>query len=150
MTNIKELSSPLSQRLMQFAPLPIRIVAGLSFILHGIPKFQSPDQVAGFFGQIGLPAEMVIPIGLLEVIGGIFILIGFMTRISGILLAIDMIGATLLAKFSRGFIGGFELEMLLMAISIALLVGGPGKYSVEHGLLKREIFAKGRILAGRP
>lgn len=123
MTNVKELQPPLSLRLMQFAPLPIRIIAGISFILHGIPKFQSPDQVAGFFGQIGLPAEMVIPIGLLEVIGGIFVLIGFMTRISGILLAIDMIGATLLAKLSRGFIGGFELEMLLMAISIALLVG---------------------------
>ncbi len=71
-----------------------------------------------------------------------------MTRISAILLAVDMIGATVLAKLSRGFVGGYELELLLMSVCIALLIGGPGRISVERDLLKREIFPRGKTLAG--
>jgi putative oxidoreductase len=98
----------------------------------------------GFFGNIGLPPELAIPIGLLEVIGGFALLVGIVTRIASILFIIEIIGAPIVAKLSEGFVGGFELDLLLMSVAISLLITGPGKVSVEYDILKREIFPKGK------
>jgi putative oxidoreductase len=124
------------QKLSLYGPLPIRILAGISFIAHGIPKLVDPAMTQGFFGNIGLPPELAIPIGLLEVIGGFALLVGVVTRIASILFIIEMIG----------FVGGFELDLLLMSVAISLLLTGPGKISVEYDILKREIFPKGKKL----
>ncbi|MDW0315491.1 MAG: DoxX family protein, partial [Nitrososphaeraceae archaeon] len=82
----------------------------------------------------------------LEVIGGIFLLVGVVTRITAALFIIDMIGATLLVKISKGFVGGYELELLLMALCISLLLTGPGRISIEWDVLKREIFPRGKAI----
>jgi putative oxidoreductase len=131
-------------KLTLYGPLPIRILAGIAFIAHGIPKLADPAMTQGFFGNIGLPPELAIPIGLLEVIGGIALLVGLVTRIASILLIIEMIGSSIVAKLSEGFVGGFELDLLLMSVAISLLLTGPGKISVEYDILKREIFPSDR------
>ena len=133
-----------SSKLIMFGPLPIRILAGITFIVHGLPKFENVSETQGFFGSMGLPPELAVPIGLLEVIGGIFLLIGVITRITAGLFVIEMIGAILVAKLSKGFVGGYELDLLLMAICISLLLTGPGRISVEWDILKRELFPKGK------
>jgi putative oxidoreductase len=133
-----------TQKLMLYGPLPIRILAGIAFIAHGIPKLSEPSMTQGFFGNIGLPPELAVPIGLLEVIGGFAILVGVVTRIASILFIIQMIGATIVAKLSEGFVGGFELDLLLISIGISLLLTGPGNISIEYNILKREIFPKGK------
>jgi putative oxidoreductase len=69
-----------SKNLLMFGPLPIRILAGITFIAHGLPKFENITGTQGFFGSVGLPPELALPIGLLEVIGGIFLLVGVVTR----------------------------------------------------------------------
>jgi putative oxidoreductase len=133
-----------TQKLLLYGPLPIRILAGLAFIAHGIPKLSDPAMTQGFFGNIGLPPELAILIGLLEVIGGFALLVGIVTRIASILFIIEMIGVTTIAKLSEGFVGGFELELLLISVAISLLLTGPGKISIEYNVLKREIFPKGK------
>src|SRR5215207_106904 len=135
-----------SKKLLMFGPLPIRILAGITFIAHGLPKFENIAETQGFFGSIGLPPELALPIGLLEVIGGIFLLVGVVTRIAAALLIIDMMGAIFLVKISKGFVGGYELELLLVAIGISLLLTGPGRISIEWDILKREIFPRGRSI----
>ena len=133
------------EKLAQYGPLPLRILAGIAFIIHGLPKISNIVGTEHFFtNMIGLPAVMALPIGLLEVIGGIALLVGVLTRIGSILFIIEMIGSTIVAKLSRGFVGGYELDLLLMAISISLLMTGPGRISIEWNLLKREIFPKGK------
>jgi putative oxidoreductase len=133
------------EKLAQYGPLPIRILAGIAFIIHGLPKLSNIAGTEDFFANmIGLPAAMALPIGLLEVIGGIALLVGVLTRVASILLIIEMIGSTIVAKLSRGFVGGYELDLLLMAISISLLLTGPGRISVEWNVLKRELFPKGK------
>jgi putative oxidoreductase len=57
-----------------------------------------------------------------------------------------MIGAIILVKLSDGFVGGYELESLLIAISVSLLLTGPGQISIEWNILKREIFPKGKTI----
>jgi putative oxidoreductase len=131
---------------LAYGPLPIRILAGITFLAHGLPKFEDIAGTRGFFGSIGLPPELALPIGLLEVIGGIFLIVGVLTRITAAFLIIDMIGAMVLVKIPDGFVGGYELESLLIAISVSLLLTGPGRLSIEWDVLKREIFPKGKAI----
>ncbi|HEY3524613.1 MAG TPA: DoxX family protein [Nitrososphaeraceae archaeon] len=135
-----------SHKLLAYGSLPIRIVAGITFVAHGLPKFENIAGTQGFFGSIGLPPELALPVGLLEVIGGIFLLVGVVTRISAALFIIDMIGAIALVRLPDGFVDGYELESLLIAISVSLLLTGPGRISVEWDILKREIFPRGKAI----
>jgi putative oxidoreductase len=125
-----------SHKLLAYGSLPIRIVAGITFVAHGLPKFENIAGTQGFFGSIGLPPALALPVGLLEVIGGIFLLVGVVTRISAALFIIDMIGAIVLVRLPDGFVDGYELESLLIAISVSLLITGPGRISVEWDILK--------------
>lgn len=134
------------QEISLYGPLSIRILAGITFIAHGIPKLVDPAMTQGFFGNIGLPPEMAIPIGVLEVVGGFALLVGILTRIASILFVIEMICVTFMVKISEGLVGGFELELLLMSISVSLLLTGPGRISIEYDILRRELFPRGRDL----
>ena len=131
-----------------FGPLPIRIMAGIAFIVAGLPKLENISVNQGFFGSLGLPPELVLPIALLEVIGGVFLIVGVLTRITAAIFVIEMIGATLIVWLSQGFVGGPLLKQAailtssLMAISISLLLTGPGRISIERDVLKREVFPK--------
>src|ERR671931_2721735 len=131
------------EKLAQYGPLPIRILAGIAFIIHGLPKLSNIAGAEHFFANmVGLPAAMALPVGLLEVIGGIALVVGVLTRTASILFIIEMIGSTIVAKLSKGFVGGYELDLLLMAISVSLLLTGPGRISIEWDVLKRELIPK--------
>jgi len=129
-----------------FEILSIRIMAGIVFIAHGMPKFYDVSGGFGFFQSISLPSELFLPIALLEVIGGLAILLGVLTRIASLLFIIEMTGAIVFAKLSKGFVGGYEFELLLISICITLALVGPGMVSIENYILKREIFPRGKQL----
>ena len=132
--------------IFSFGLLPIRIMAGVVFIAHGIPKFYDVSGGYGFFQSINLPPELFIPIALLEVIGGLAILFGILTRIASAIFIIEMIGAILTVKLSDGFVSGYEFELLLISICATLVILGPGRVSIENYVLQREIFPKGKQL----
>ena len=130
-------------RLMSFGLLPIRIIAGIGFIMNGLPKLVNiTGTETEFASKIGLPAALALPVGLLEVIGGLTI--GVLTRIASILFIILMIGATITVQISKGFLGGYEINLLYLSIAVTLLVTGPGRPSIEWNVLKRELFPKGK------
>lgn len=118
--------------------LILRVVLGVTFFLHGWQKLNEWT-VAGTtesFTQMGVPApELMAPIiTWLEFIGGVSLIIGAATRIVGILLALDMVGAVALVHGSAGFFaanGGFEFVLLLGASALALALTGPGAYAVD-------------------
>ena len=111
-------------------------------MMHGLPKLLDISTTQNSFTNMGLPPELAIIIGLLEFIGGLAILLGVFTRIAAGLLAINMIGAILQVKLAKGFIGGYELDLLYLAIMISLMLTGPGNLSIEKNVLKRELFPK--------
>src|ERR671912_3051980 len=125
-----------------FSPLPLRIIAGIGFMIHGLPKLLDITNTQNSFTNMGLPPELAVIIGLLEFIGGLAILLGIFTRIAAGLLALNMIGAILLVKLSKGFIGGFELDLLYLAIMISLILTGPGSISIEKNILKTRNLSK--------
>ena len=135
-----------TKNILAFAPMPLRIVAGIGFMMHGLPKlFDIPGTQTSFI-NMGVTTDLAIIIGLLEFIGGLVILLGLLTRIAAGLLSIEMIGAILHVKLSKGFIGGYEFELLLISICFTLVILGPGKISIENYVLKREICPKGKQL----
>ena len=124
-------------QLIKFGPLPIRILVGISLILHGLPKVSDIAGTEDFFAKIGLAPGLAVLIALLEVFGGFAILFGILTRIAAGLVVLEMIGSTLHVKLSKGFIGGYELDLLIMAICISLFITGPGRISIEYEVIKK-------------
>lgn len=114
----------------------IRASIGVIFLVHGLPKF-NPGFV-GFLTDIGIPAEMQIPIALAEFVPGILLIVGVLTRISSTILAIDMLGAIFYVKHAASLTGerGFEFDLILLAGSLTIIAIGPGRVSLSHILKK--------------
>jgi len=115
--------------------LIVRVIVGIIFVAHGLDKFNiGMDAVAGFFESISIPAPMLMAwlVTLIETFGGLALIIGFGTELASALLILIMIGALVSIKLSVGLLGGYELDLALIAALLPLLAQGAGKYSVAH------------------
>lgn len=119
---------------------------GATFLAHRAPSLADFSQMMGFMGQLGLPGEFAFVIATLEIGGAIAIMTGVLTRVASILFIMFMIATTFVVKLDRGFVGGFEVDLLLLSIAASLLITGPGRGSIEWDVLKREIFPRGKKL----
>jgi putative oxidoreductase len=120
----------------------LRIVLGVVFIAHGAQKFgQGVPAVAQGFAGMGVPlAEVAAPlVAGLELVGGVLLVLGVATRVVGLLLAVDMVVAGLLAHTTAGFFaqdGGFEYILVLAVASLAVALTGPGRFSLDALVLR--------------
>jgi len=121
-----------NSKLHDLSHFGLRIVVGVFFMVHSGQKFSPMFQ--GFLTSVGLPGEMAILIGLLELVGGALLVVGVLSRIAGALLAIDMLGAMIYIKKIESFSGrnGIELELLAFIILLTVIVLGPGRISISH------------------
>lgn len=114
----------------------VRIVFGITFLFHGLDKFQSGlGNIAEHFASLGLPGFLAYVIAVIEFIGGIAMIIGIGTRFVSILFACVMLGAIFTVKLPEGFVGGFELDVILLAISIHLAISGSSFLSLEQAII---------------
>lgn len=120
-------------KLLDVAFMGMRAAIGVIFILHGSGKF-GPGFVGFLTGPLGLPAEMQIPIALAETVPGILLIFGVLTRISASLLSIVMLGAIFYVKGASSITGdgGVELDLILLASCLVIIVAGPGRVSISH------------------
>lgn len=120
-------------KLLDIAFFGMRSTLGIIFILHGTAKFG--EGFVGFLtGSVGFPPEMQIPIALAETVPGILLIFGVLTRISASLLSVVMLGAIFHVKGASSITGqgGVELELLLLASVLVVIIAGPGRVSVSH------------------
>ncbi len=110
--------------------LLLRLGLAAVFIIHGWSKIQNLEAITGFFSSLGLSMFWVYVVAYVEFLGGIAMLIGLFSRWAGLLLAIDMFFAIYLVKWPKGFVGGYEFELLLLLVALAIYLAGPGKYSI--------------------
>ncbi|MFG0214461.1 DoxX family protein [Brevibacillus porteri] len=121
----------------EWSALILRVIAGLTFAIHGVVKFQMGlENVAGFFGTMGLPAFIAYLVAFLEVVGGIALILGLGTRVFAGALSVVMIGAIFTAKLAAGFLGGeggagYELDLALLAMLVALGISGSSKFALD-------------------
>ncbi|MFS0919366.1 DoxX family protein [Brevibacillus sp. 179-C 1.1 NHS] len=121
----------------EWSALILRVIAGLTFAIHGVAKFQMGlDNVAGFFGTMGLPAFIAYLVAFLEVVGGIALILGLGTRVFAGALSVVMLGAIFKAKLAAGFLGGeggagYELDLALLAMLVSLGISGSSKFALD-------------------
>jgi putative oxidoreductase len=128
------------------APLIARLLVGTVMAVHGWQKLTEMTPAGfgeGMLGMLGVPAP--VPFGwivtLIELVGGIALILGALTRVAALLNAGVLVGALLLVKVDIGLIApmgaempGAELEFGLLAGLLAVALLGPGKPSVDHAL----------------
>lgn len=114
----------------------LRLVLGVAFIVHGFEKF---DPIfAGYMPSFGIPLEMQIPLALAELVPGILLIVGVLSRISSSLLAIVMMGAIFYVLHAASFTGqmGYEYPLVLLVGNLIIIVTGPGRISLSHMIKK--------------
>lgn len=132
-----------STRQTNIALAILRTVVGIVFIAHGGQKlFQFGfEGVSGAFAQMGIPmAGFVGPlVALLELFGGVSLVLGAFTRVVAFGLALTMLGATLLVHLAGGFFmpTGIEFTLTLLGASAALAVAGAGGLSLDAAIARR-------------
>lgn len=120
----------------------LRITLGALFFIHGLVKFQGGiENIAGWFSSIGLPGFMAYVIALMELIGGIALIIGLGTRVVSGLFALILIGATVKVKLVAGLLGngqmaGYELDLVYFVIAVYLVLNGSKLYAMDALLFK--------------
>ncbi|MCE5170334.1 DoxX family protein [Paenibacillus profundus] len=118
--------------------LIIRLVLGIIFFVHGLQKFQGGiENTSGFFDSVGIPGFMAYVVAAIELVGGICLVLGLGTRIVSGAFFIIMLGAVATVKWSMGFVGGYELDVALMAMSLHLLVSGSSLLSLDRMMFGR-------------
>jgi putative oxidoreductase len=122
--------------------LPVTL--GAIFFIHGIVKFQGGiENTVGWFSSIGLPGFMAYGVALLEIIGGVALIIGFATRYVSALYALLMIGAIIKVKLSVGLLGngqmaGYELDLAFLAMAVFLAITNKSFLAVDNVLFRSE------------
>ena len=149
--------------------LILRLMAGGVFFWEGLLKFVYANQGVGRFTKLGLPFPHFTAalIGYLEIVGGLLLLSGLMTRLIAIPFVAEMIVAILSTKISL-YLGTSPLplppappqfgfwamlhevrsEYAQMLTTIFLLVNGPGRWSLDAVLQHKG--SKPRVLATAP
>jgi putative oxidoreductase len=127
---------------VEYGLLLLRLVVGLLFAGHGAQKLfgwfggGGPQGTAGFFASLGYrrPAVMALVAGLSELAGGLLLALGFLTPVASLLLAVVMLNAIATVKWPQGLLGGYEFELTLLAVVIALTATGPGEISLDDAV----------------
>ncbi|WP_299169770.1 DoxX family protein [uncultured Arthrobacter sp.] len=122
----------------------LRVITGFIFAAHGWQKY-TEFTIAGTqasFADMGVPlADIAAPvISTLELVGGIALIFGLLTRPFAALLVLDMLGALIIVHAPNGIFvtnNGYELVLILGAAALAIALMGPGRLSVDHALFGR-------------
>jgi uncharacterized membrane protein YphA (DoxX/SURF4 family) len=127
--------------------LLIRVAVGAVFLSEGIQKFIFPEQLgAGRFARIGIPAPEVMGpfVGVVEIVGGLLILLGLLTRLAAIPLAFNMLVAIVTTKIPILLNKGFwsmahesRTDFAMLLGSLFLLAVGGGRLSLDSRLARQ-------------
>jgi len=128
--------------------IPLRLGVGVVMAAHGAQKlfgwFGGPGlakTAENFSEQLGLEPGMTMAAlaGGAEFFGGLFVLVGFLTRLSGLAVAATM-GTAIVVVHPDAFFAannGMEYPLTLMLGSLTLAIGGPGALSFDQKLAAR-------------
>lgn len=121
--------------------LALRIAIGVIFIVHGWPKITGARGMAAMMsGGEAKPAlvGLFTVQGLVEVGGGVLLILGVLTQLVAIAFMIIMIGAIALkvGMLKTGFMAtqttGWEFDFILLAANLLLFFTGPGRLAIQN------------------
>ncbi len=135
------------ERLKPLALLLMRCALGLIFMFHGKPKlFGQTAAFMQFFTRLGIPAQLVYFVGVLELFGGALLILGLFTRVPALLLAIEMGVAIWKVHLVHGVysVRDFEFPLALLTAALTLATVGAGAISLDQAIFGKRPRAKGR------
>jgi putative oxidoreductase len=134
----------------RYVPIPIRMILGVGFMVHGWAKWsRGPAAFAELLKQAHVPFPLANAwlVTLLEISGGLALLLGAFVTIVSLPLILSMLGAMFTVNINYGFsavntIGltpegpqfgppGYEINLLYIAGLVALILGGAGPLSID-------------------
>jgi putative oxidoreductase len=132
------------------ALLVLRVVLGVVFFPHGMQKLIGWFGGYGFAGtmdmftdKMGIPAVFAFLAIMAEGLGSLGLITGLLTRVAAFGIAVNMAVAVYMLHFQHGFFmnwfgnqkgEGYEYHLLVIAIAVALMIRGGGKWSVDQGI----------------
>jgi putative oxidoreductase len=120
----------------------VRVVMGALLAGHGYAKLaDGVGGVATFFAEIGIPLPEVsaVLVMLLELVGGLFLVIGLFARWLGLLYTIQFLVIVVYVKhFPAAGLRAVEYELMLLGGAVLLLLAGGGRASVDQLWLERK------------
>ena len=118
---------------IDLASILLRLAVGTLFIYHGYPKLTSMRK-GEFMKSVGMPTVLVPFGGFVEFFGGLGLLVGLLTPIIAVLAALWMLSTTWfsIAKIKKKYMGGYELDITIILVSLALAFIGGGTFSIDH------------------
>ncbi|WP_116475551.1 DoxX family protein [Zobellella maritima] len=131
-----------------WSALALRLPVGIIFMAHGAQKLfgwfggYGLEGTGQFMASIGLEPGMLMAFmaGAGEFFGGLFILLGLLTRAAALSLAATMLVAILAVHLENGLFmsnGGYEFGLALLAASVSLLFSGAGRLGLDELLHRR-------------
>lgn len=121
----------------------MRVVLGIIFVFHAVDKFQMGlGNVEAWFTSLGVPGFVAYVVVVIELVGGIMLILGLFTRYVSALFVLVLIGAIMTAKLSVGLLGngqmaGYELDLGFILISLYLVVADRTPLSVDSLIMSK-------------
>ena len=144
-----------------WAPIPLRLIVGYGFMEHGFAKLaRGPDAFPAILHALGVPAPHLMGwlTILVEIVGGLFVLLGALIPLASIPMAAVLLVAMITVHLPYGFSSiklqavtasgaqfgppGFETNLLYLACLAALVLGGSGPLALDGLLAKRRQIAR--------
>jgi putative oxidoreductase len=130
---------------MSYGLLALRLVIGLAMSAHGAQKLFGVlgggglHGTAKFFGGLGfrLPIAVALAVGVAEFGGGVIFAAGFLSPAGALAITVVMVSAIATVHWKNGFFagnGGYELNLVLLTVAVAVAAIGPGRFSVDRAL----------------
>ena len=118
--------------------LVLRLLSGGVFVVFGIGKFVNHWSELASFKAYGLPAPeaFVVVIGVIELVGGLLLIAGLLTRPAALVLAGDMIGAIVVSGIAKGELISLTLAPAELVAMLVLMRMGPGRYVIDPGRIR--------------
>lgn len=119
----------------------VRIAMAFIFINAGYVKLLGGglEGTIAFFGKAGIPAPgLAVPfLGVLELVGGILLLVGLFGRWLGLLYGIEFLVAFFYVKLPMTGWDASRIDLMLLAGAILIFLAGPGKGAVDEVWLEK-------------
>ncbi len=115
-----------------WAFLVLRVVLGAVMIYHGLPKLKNLKATIDDFASMGLKPGIFWALlsGIAEFLGGVFLVLGFLTQVASLVLAIQFVLVVLWVKGLKNF-KSLEFDLLILASLLVLMTVGGGALSVD-------------------
>jgi len=115
------------------------VILAAVFAANAHLKWAAMERMAGLFMSVHIPFPDVTVrlVATLEVAGAALLLAGVWTRLVGAWFVIEMAVAIVKVVWPQGFIGGYEFELTLLTVALALAIAGGGAYSLGRDRLSQ-------------